>query len=101
MRPLRLTMRAFGPYVDEINLDFSALAGRSLFLIHGPTGAGKTSILDAICFALFGETAGSDRPVKKVRSDFADASVVSEVTFDFALGERVFRVHRSADHPRP
>ncbi|MBI5506666.1 MAG: SMC family ATPase, partial [Deltaproteobacteria bacterium] len=47
------------------------------------------------------ETAGSDRPVKKVRSDFADASVVSEVTFDFALGERVFRVHRSADHPRP
>ncbi len=93
-------MRAFGPYVDEVSLDFSTLAGRSLFLIHGPTGSGKTSILDAICFALFGETAGSDRPVKKLRSDFAEASVICEVTFDFALGDRVFRVQRSTEHPR-
>ncbi len=58
MKPLRLTMKAFGPYAGEESLDFANLKGRNFFLIHGPTGAGKTSILDAICFALFGDSSG-------------------------------------------
>ena len=59
MRPIKLTVRAFGPYAGEQVFDFDALDGRSFFLIHGPTGAGKTSILDAICFALYGVASGS------------------------------------------
>ena len=58
MKPLKLTVRAFGPYPGEQVLDFAELKGRSFFLIHGPTGAGKTSILDAICFALYGQASG-------------------------------------------
>ena len=54
MRPIKLAVQAFGPYAAEQVFDFAALEGRSFFLIHGPTGAGKTSILDAICFALYG-----------------------------------------------
>ena len=57
MRPLTLTMTAFGPYAETVHLDFADLKNQSLFLITGPTGAGKTSILDAMVFALFGESA--------------------------------------------
>lgn len=101
MRPLRLAMRAFGPYADAVDLDFSSLGDRSLFLIHGPTGAGKTTILDAICFALFGQAAGSDRKAKEIRSDFADVSVFTEVTLEFSLGTARWRVRRVAEQPRP
>jgi len=94
-------MRAFGPYADEVTLDFSELRGRSLFLIHGPTGAGKTTILDAICFALFGKASGEDRSADAVRSDFADASVRTEVELDFAIGERLYRIHRAPEQDRP
>ncbi len=59
MKPTRITVRAFGPYAGEQVFDFDHLNGRSFFLIHGPTGAGKTSILDAICFALYGEASAS------------------------------------------
>ena len=59
MKPLKLTVRAFGPYATEQVFDFAHLNGRSFFLIHGPTGAGKTSILDAICFALYGAVPGA------------------------------------------
>jgi exonuclease SbcC len=58
MKPLRLEVHAFGPYAGRQVLDFGELAGRSFFLIHGQTGAGKTSILDAICFALYGQSSG-------------------------------------------
>jgi len=101
VRPLRMTMRAFGPYADTVELDFRDLADRSLFLIHGPTGAGKTSILDAMCFALFGEAAGTDRKGKESRSHFADPSVVTEVVLEFALGPAHWRVTRTAEHARP
>ena len=100
MRPLRLCMQAFGPYADVVEVDFRELGDRSLFLIHGPTGAGKTSILDAMCFALFGEAAGSDRRGKEVRSHFAEPSVTTQVMLDFALGASVWRVTRIAEHAR-
>ena len=59
MKPIKLKMSAFGPYADVETVDFSAFDGKGLFLITGTTGAGKTTIFDAICFALFGETSGS------------------------------------------
>ena len=75
MRPIRLVTKAFGPYAAEQILDFRDLGDRSLFLIHGPTGGGKTSILDAICFALYGVCSGAHREAKQVRSDHADPAV--------------------------
>ena len=71
MKPLVLTMRAFGPYAGEQRLDFRELGNAGLFLIHGPTGAGKTMILDAICFALYGETSGGDGE-REMRSDIPE-----------------------------
>ena len=62
MRPLKLTMRAFGPYAGEVTIDFEKLDGRHLFLICGPTGAGKTTILDAMCYALYGAADAADGP---------------------------------------
>lgn len=87
MKPLKLTMRAFGPYAGETVIDFEKLQGRHLFLICGPTGAGKTTILDAMCYALYGKTSG-DRTGEKMRSDYADSSERTEVIFDFMLGIR-------------
>src|SRR5262249_13821972 len=95
VRPLRLSIQAFGPYAERVELDFETLHG-SLFLIHGPTGSGKTSILDAICFALFGEATGSDRRGQDARSHFAEPATPTEVVFDFALGRQRWRVGRTA-----
>ncbi|MDB5303310.1 MAG: chromosome segregation protein, partial [Phycisphaerales bacterium] len=101
VKPLRLTLRAFGPYAGEQVFDFSELKGRSFFLIHGPTGAGKTSILDAICFALYGESTGPGRQGRQLRSDHADPAAATEVTFEFALGEDVYIALRSPEYERP
>src|SRR5215468_5562187 len=101
MKPLRLILRAFGPYAGEQAFDFGSLQGRSFFLIHGPTGAGKTSILDAMCFALYGDTSGGSRDAERMRSDHARADAPTEVTFDFALGADLYRVRRSPRQPRP
>lgn len=101
MRPRRLTMRAFGPYAGEQVLDFTALGSRACFLIHGPTGAGKTSILDAICFALYGEASGGERDTRRLRSDHAEAATLTEVVFDFTLGADGYRVQRSPEQERP
>lgn len=101
MRPSRLVMRAFGPFAGEQMLDFDLLSGRSLFLIHGPTGAGKTTILDAICFALYGDTSGDEREGKQMRSDQAGPGDLTEVTFDFQLGDQHYRVNRRPEQTRP
>ena len=101
MKPLKLTVRAFGPYATEQVFDFSRLGGRGFFLIHGPTGAGKTSILDAITFALYGQASGSLRGAKDLRSDHADPATPTEVQFDFSVGESFYRVRRSPEQLRP
>jgi len=101
MRPLRLEMRAFGPYAGSQELDFTELADNRLFLITGPTGAGKSTILDAICFALYGKTSGKERDGKQMRSDFADPDEPTEVTLDFSLGEKCYRVWRKPEQERP
>lgn len=96
MKPLRLTMKAFGPYAGETTIDFSELEDRHLFLICGPTGAGKTTILDAMCYALYGKTSG-DRTGTHMRSDYADSSEKTEVIFDFMIGDKTYRATRSPE----
>ena len=101
MKPLRLVMRAFGPYATEQVIDFRPLGERSLFLIHGQTGAGKTSILDAICFALYGESSGAAREPRTLRSDHASPELPTEVTFDFSVGAECYRLTRIPEQERP
>lgn len=100
MRPLKLTMSAFGPYADVQDIDFTELKDRSIFLIHGPTGAGKTSILDAICFALYGDTSGAERSGKSMRSHHASLEQLTEVTFDFELRGKRYRIRRVPEQER-
>lgn len=94
MRPERLTISAFGPYPGEERLDFSKLGGHSLFLICGPTGAGKSTILDAICYGLYGKTSGSVRSGEAMRSNYVGLDRETYVEFDFASGNKHYRVHR-------
>lgn len=101
MRPLNLVTRGLGAYAGEQVLDFRKLGPRSLFLIHGPTGSGKTTVLDAICYALYGVCSGGDRDLRRIRSDHADASVLTEVTLDFSLGSEAYRVYRRPEQERP
>jgi exonuclease SbcC len=94
MRPVRLVMQAFGPYAGRQELDFRELGDNRFFLIHGPTGSGKTSVLDAMCFALYGQTTGQDRTGEQMRSQFAADDVPTEVVFDFCIGADEYRVRR-------
>jgi exonuclease SbcC len=101
MRPLKIEMQAFGPFARQQIIDFSLLGQKSFFLIHGPTGAGKTTILDAICFALFGDSSGGERQSNQMRSHHADSSTLTEVRFEFTLGEQHYRVLRIPEQTRP
>jgi exonuclease SbcC len=101
MTPLSLTMQAFGPFAGTQALDFSALGKSPLFLINGPTGAGKSSILDALCFALYGQTTGNEREPAQMRCDQAAASLLTEVTLDFRLRGTRYRVRRVPQQERP
>ena len=94
MKPISLTIEAFGPYRDSVTLDFKELQNHSMFLISGPTGAGKTSILDAMVYALYGETSGEVRKTDAIRSDFAEPERMTRVDFSFAIGEAQYRVER-------
>ncbi|WP_079480020.1 AAA family ATPase [Halobacillus salinus] len=94
MRALTLTMNAFGPYREKQVVDFSALGDESIFLITGPTGAGKTTIFDAMCFALYGRASGSDRDQDSMRSHFADEGETTYVDFQFELRNRQYRIVR-------
>jgi exonuclease SbcC len=93
MKPLQLTMSAFGPYAQTQSVDFRKLGERSFFLIHGPTGAGKTTILDAICFALYGQSSG-ERTGEQMRSQHTKTDLPTEVIFDFELGAKRYRISR-------
>lgn len=101
MRPLKLMMQAFGPYLKPVFLDFEKnLRGERIFLIHGATGAGKTTILDAICYALYGRASGNDRDGAMMRSKGVSENVNTEVEFTFALGEKIYTVKRKLSyHP--
>ena len=94
MKPISLTVEAFGPYRDSVTLDFNELQNHSMFLISGPTGAGKTSILDAMVYALYGEPSGEVRKTDAIRSDFAEPQRMTRVDFSFAIGEAQYRVER-------
>lgn len=94
MKPLRLSLQAFGPYKDTCTIDFRDLATGGLFLIHGQTGAGKTSLLDGLCFALYGTASGDDRNGEGMRCDLSSPDVPTESVLEFALGPRVFRIMR-------
>ena len=101
MRPLKLRIQAFGSYVDEQVLDFeTALADAPFLLIHGATGSGKTTILDAIVFALYGESSGDIREGAMLRSSTAPPDRTTEVEYVFSLGQRRYRVLRSPAYSR-
>lgn len=95
MRPERLRLSAFGPYAGQEDLDFSALGNHTLFLICGPTGAGKSTILDAMCYALYGKTSGAVRSGEDLRSNYVGYDRKTYVEFDFAIGDRHYRIYRS------
>lgn len=101
MRPIKLEMAAFGPYSGLEVVDFKELKGRNLFLITGPTGSGKTTIFDAISFAMYGETSGSTRTAEGLRSHFSEATVLTEVKLTFELKGLTYHVHRIPKQLRP
>lgn len=92
MRPLKLTMTCFGPFLSEA-VDFTAL-GDHLFLISGPTGSGKSTIFDGICYALYGETSALERRPEAMKSDFANPGKTCSVTLTFSAGDRTYRIRR-------
>ena len=97
MKPVFLHMQAFGPYAGEQDIDFTRLGDKNFFLITGPTGAGKTTILDAMTFALYGTGSGNLRDGKGMRSDYAPVEFPTRVDFTFTLGTRRFTVSRSPE----
>lgn len=101
MRPIHLSMTAFGPFADREEIDFECFGESPLFLINGPTGSGKTSILDAICFALYGKSTGDERDGVHMRSHGAKRETLTEVTFQFELSGNVYRIRRSPEQERP
>lgn len=100
MKPHLLRIEAFGPYAEPVEISFDALSQEGLFLIHGSTGAGKTFLLDALCFALYGEVSG-DRSVKALKSDHAEPAAVPRVSLEFSSGGARYRVERSPGYTAP
>lgn len=99
MKPLKMTMTAFGPYKNREVIDFAELDEHRLFVISGNTGAGKTTIFDAICFALYGEASGEERnDTRLMRSHFAEEDAHTSVELEFMLHERTYRVFRQMPH---
>jgi DNA repair protein SbcC/Rad50 len=101
MRLHDLTITAFGPYAGTERVDFDALSGAGLFLINGPTGAGKTSVLDAVCFALYGRVPSARNDAKDLRSQHAPPDRAPEVVLDVTIRGRRFKVTRSPKWERP
>lgn len=102
MRLHRLTLTAFGPFAGTQQVDFDALSAAGLFLLHGPTGAGKTSVLDAVCFALYGSVPGArQHSAPSLRSHHADPFTATEVLLDLTLAGRRLEITRRPEQSRP
>ncbi|MEK2478574.1 AAA family ATPase [Streptomyces noursei] len=101
MRLHRLTLTAFGPFAGTHTVDFDRLAQDGLFLLHGPTGAGKTSVLDAVCFALYGSVPGTRQSGQALRSDLADPATPTEVVLELTVAGRRLELTRLPEQPRP
>ena len=95
MMPLNLTISAFGPYPEQIIIDFTQFQESGLFLITGPTGSGKTMIFDAIVFALYGKSSGQMRESDSLRCDHAAKETPTYVEYSFALHDQIYTVKRS------
>jgi exonuclease SbcC len=100
MRLHQLTVTAFGPFAGRERVDFDALTAGGLFLLRGATGAGKSSLLDAVCYALYGELPGTRR-ANRMRSDHADPAVLTEVRLELTLGGRRLEIIRIPEQLRP
>ena len=101
MRPIRLKLSAFGPYVEEMELDFTKLGRSGLYLITGDTGAGKTTIFDAITFALYGEASGENRKTNMLRSKYAKPETPTFVELTFEYRDKVYTIKRNPDYQTP
>lgn len=102
MRPLKLTISAFGSYADKTEIDFEKLGKSGLYLITGDTGAGKTTIFDAITYALYGEASGDNRDDPKMfRSQAAKPSTPTEVSLEFEYSGKIYTVRRNPEYERP
>ena len=94
MKPIKLSIQAFGPFADKQTLDFSQLGNNPLFLINGSTGSGKSTLLDAMCFALYGKTSGAEREASQMRCDHASADTITEIEFTFSIKDKIYKVQR-------
>ena len=101
MRPLKLTVSAFGPYAGKVVMDLEKLGREGLYLITGDTGAGKTTIFDAITYALYGEPSGDNRDPSMFRSKYARPETPTWVELVFAYGGKTYTVRRSPEYERP
>lgn len=101
MRPKKLVISGWGPYKTKTEIDFQKFDGRGLFLVTGATGAGKTTIFDAITYALYGSLSGEMREKNSVRSDFADAETPTYVEFFMYHGGKEYRIVRNPEYVRP
>ena len=101
MRPLKLVMSAFGPYASTTEIDFTRFGNQGLYLISGDTGAGKTTIFDAITFALFGEPSGTNRDSGMFRSKYADGTTPTYVCLEFEYDGKTYEIKRNPAYERP
>ncbi|MBY0120573.1 AAA family ATPase [Bacillus sp. S/N-304-OC-R1] len=95
MRPLKLMLQAFGPYAGTEIIDFTKLGNRTMFVISGKTGSGKTTIFDGISYAIYGKASGEDRNGPDLRSQFAKDDLLTEVSLEFSLRNKTFFITRS------
>ncbi|MBW8348988.1 SMC family ATPase [Bacillus sp. IITD106] len=95
MRPLKLMMQAFGPYAETEIIDFTKLENRTMFVISGKTGSGKTTIFDGISFAIYGRASGDDRGGADLRSQFAEDDLITEVSLEFSLKGNTYYIWRA------
>lgn len=101
MRPSLLTISAWGPYPEKVAIDFTKFEEGSVFLITGPTGAGKTTIFDAISYALYGNVSGMNRDKATVRSDFAAPDADTYVDLTFTHKGKTYQIYRTPKYERP